>query len=106
MDAVGVADEVVVGEVVALAPVVLSLHHCTVLYWCCSPRELPDAAVAHRAEAELLHADGPRALVLARPRPRHRGNLAWYSEVSITVAAHITTWSEVSIRDTADRIEW
>ena len=29
VDAVGVADEVVVGEVVALAPVVLSLHHCT-----------------------------------------------------------------------------
>ena len=28
VDAVGVADEVVVGEVVPLAPVVLSLHHC------------------------------------------------------------------------------
>ena len=65
VDAVGVADEVVVGEVVPLAP-----------------RELPDAAVAHRAEAELLHADGTRALVLARPRPaRHRGDLAWYSAV-------------------------
>ena len=71
MNAVGVADKMVVEQEVVLVP-----------------RELPDAALSHAAEADLLHLDAPGVAAVGRrggeahrpslvPSLESLGSLAW-----------------------------